>query len=402
MKTKKSFWLNKEQQVEIYGEILPRNYYGETRSPHYIYFKQMIDAELIKFSTGKSKVADALKVAPLMLKDRLKAGKRTIRRRSTFGDHFQTYFKFKEKQVKDGEIKEATLDLVRRAERKMLPYWKNKFIDELDSAYKVENVKCWENEFFSYEDWYRDKYAGESMFNVLKYFNSYCKWMHDNGLCRRKVRFKDPKAKVERKARKNRLSRILTNDEVNALLSNSDIIQKVAILFGFYMAFRISDVTNLEWSRVNLDPSDPYIEFLGDDKEETYTKAPLNGVLLAVLKELKQGAKSKWVFPQKRNPGEAMNTQNLYMEKVFAAAALKKFSFKILRHTRLTLDFGNPEIPDVDVMAMRRVSMKVALEHYIHPNKDNRKRMVEKESSAMSHDVSTLVDGLKLYLLEEK
>lgn len=86
------------------------------------------------------------------------------------------------------------------------------------------------------------------------------------------------------------------------------------------------------------------------------------------------------------------------MERVFRNADLEDFSFHILRHTRLTLDFGNPNIPDADVMVMRRVSLKVALEHYIHPNRDNRKRMVEQESSNLSAHVGFSGDVLKLYL----
>jgi hypothetical protein len=47
------------------------------------------------------------------------------------------------------------------------------------------------------------------------------------------------------------------------------------------------------------------------------------------------------------------------------------------------------------------VSYEVALDHYLHPNKDSRKRMVESESSQLSVGVQKIIDGLNLYLLEE-
>lgn len=398
---KKSFWLTADQEMAVYGEVLPRNYLGEARPPHYIYFKQMIDGDLIKFSTGKTTLAEALKIAPSKLKEHLKKDRKSEIKRFTYGMNWEKFYSFKEKQIESNDVKKSTLAVIERNEDKILLFWKNLWLDKLDSAYSIKNEDCWEVQFEKYVEWFREKYSGQTMFNALKYFNAYNNWMHRNGLIKRRVTFTDPNAKKERKKRKITMSRILTIDEVRRLLEAAKPMQKLAIMFGFFMAFRISDVVNLSWDRVNLDPDDPFIQFFGDDKEETYAKAPINQHLFDVLMALKGQSESPWVFPMLSDPKRPINPQTLYMEQVFAKAGLEEFSFHILRHTRLTLDFADQSIPQTDILVMRRVSLEVAIEHYIHPNKDHRKRMVQNNSSNLSNDVLTLMTGLKLYLLEE-
>jgi integrase len=397
------YWLSKPQQITVYGELLESNFQGQALAPHYIYYKKMIDRVLYKFSTSQTIPALAYKFAPKMLKDKMDEEKKPTLSRNIFRDYFPQFLDFKKKQVADGEIKLATVKVIERTEPKILDFWRNKFLNKLDERYDVKrkNLECWEKQFDEYVKWFRENYPKETMFNALKYLNAYVNWMHRNGLIRRRINFKDPNAKVERKKRKVENTKILSDSEIQSLLEKANQRQQLAILFGYFMAFRISDVTELSWDRINLDPDDPYIEFLGDDKEETFGRAPINGPLFIALVELKKVAKSKWVFPQRRNPEKHFWPQNLYMEVLFEKAGLPDESFHILRHTRLTLDFGNPKIPDSDVMIMRRVSYEVALDHYLHPNKDSRKRMVESESSQLSVGVQKIIDGLNLYLLEE-
>ncbi|MBO9667850.1 MAG: hypothetical protein J7501_13690, partial [Bdellovibrio sp.] len=135
MKNKTPFWLTKERQIEVYGEVLPRNYYGESRSPHYIYFKQMIDGELIKFSTGCTTIVEALRMAPSELKKRLKKEKASSVARHVFGDHWNAFYDAREKKVDDGEIKASTLKVIDRTKDKILVFWKNKFLDKLDAPF---------------------------------------------------------------------------------------------------------------------------------------------------------------------------------------------------------------------------------------------------------------------------
>jgi integrase len=403
VKTREQYWLSKPQEVTIYGEMLERDFRGKLLEPHYIYFKKMIDGVDYKFSTGETDPELAYKAAPKMLKARMNEGQKKAVARNIFQDFIPQFMEYKNKQLADGQIKQSTLKVVERTLPHILPFWKNKFFFKLDQIYdvKLENNDCWQKQFDAYVDWFRVNNEGSTMFNVVKYLNQYVNWMHKNGIIRIRLTFKDPNAKLERRKRKIENTRILSQDDLKSLLEVANERQRFAIMFGYFMAFRISDVSNLDWKRVNLDPKDPYVEFLGEDKEGHFSKGPINPILLAALIDRKSTSVSPWVFPQVRDESKHAWPQDFELDKLFQKAGLLEDSFHLLRHTRLTLDFGNPKIPDSDVMIMRRVSYEVALEHYIHPSTDNRTRMVVSDSAQLSQEVKQIMSGPKLVPFKE-
>jgi integrase len=201
--------------------------------------------------------------------------------------------------------------------------------------------------------------------------------LNERGTISRRPKVIDRYAKKERLARKvKKADDTYSRTEYVRIMRAAEPIDRIKVSLGYRLAFRISDVCSLEWSRVSLDPDDPVIKFRGDDKATKFVQVPLPGCVFWRLRRLKDEAGgSRWVFPQERNQTQPIKTQQFDFKALRERAKVTRGTFKTFRHTRLSLDFGNPKLSQAHVMIMRRVSYQVALEHYIHPNSDDRRQM---------------------------
>lgn len=209
--------------------------------------------------------------------------------------------------------------------------------------------------------------ADINLFNCTKHFRAICKFLHEVGAMDKRPKIFNPRRKKENIARRRKKSKIYSRSDIS-LLENacSSLEQKLCLYLGYDMAFRMDDCLRLTWDRVilSLISGGSFIEFFGDDnKTEFVGKVPISEKVKRLLLDWK-GKGTGLVFDNK-------TSQQMNFKSVISASGIGFGTFHTLRHTRLTEDFGNPELPQAMTCKIRRVSLAVALEHYIHPSSDD-------------------------------
>lgn len=362
---------NKDEEILVYGENLKDGFRGDSKS-HVIYFKKRYDTKIEKFTCKTTNPTAAYRYASQELKKRLKAPENKKKFRLLFEDAIEKFLKHKFKSVEAGEMKLGSYQGIENAFKYVKIHFAFQFVDMME---KDEWPDVWDG----FAKWFNETYPGQTQFNIVKYTRSLSIYLHERGDISKLPKITNRFAKKEKMQAKKRRQRILTVEEATALLKTARVLSLkdyLVVALGYYMAFRISDSCELEWSRVHLDKDDPFVSFEGGDKAKTFVKNPMPEVLrLALLKHKEESPKSKWVFPRPSDSSLPIRAQHYDYQSIKNAAKIGFGTFHTLRHTRLSKDFGNPNIPDTTVMLTRRVSLQVALEHYIHLNKENRENV---------------------------
>lgn len=213
----------------------------------------------------------------------------------------------------------------------------------------------------------QQQHPGLNMFNLTKHFRALCKYLHENGVLQKRPKIFNPFAQKEKVIRRKKAYRIYTPEEILLMDSVCNADQRLALWFGYGEGFRTDDCVELTWDRIDLGPL-PHIVFHGDDNKAKFVGTiPLSDTTARLLRERRKTTVSPWVFHQASNPDLPMNARTFHFEEVVRDSGVRYGSHKTLRHTRLTEDFGNPNLDNALVMKIRRVSYQVAIEHYIHP-----------------------------------
>jgi len=355
-KEKCSVTIKGQQLTKIEG----RDYYYYDSSSKIIYFIRKVQNEIVKFSTGIKYDGGAsclIKASRIVsVKEREKKDQKVKKAQALvrlMGEHLDDFLIRSEK----ANDKPGTLESKRNSVKHLREYFEGHAPDEVTDEEWIAFVKS-----------FQEKNPGFTMFNLTKHFRSVCKFMHDNGQIKKRPKIYNPnrmKEEIKRKKKRHRpyeASEILLMDAV----CNDD--QRLALWLGYNEAFRLDDCIKLTWDRVHLSKTGPYIEFHGDENKTGFTgKVPLSDCSAELLRDRRKGSPGPFVFHLVSDPMKPMLSQQIRFEDVVERSGVKYGSHHILRHTRLTEDFGNPDLPDTLVMKIRRVSLAVAVEHYIHP-----------------------------------
>jgi integrase len=208
--------------------------------------------------------------------------------------------------------------------------------------------------------------ANINLFNCTKHFRAICKFLHESGLLEKRPKIFNPRRKKEAIARRRKKSRIYSLADVRSIEACCNGEQQICLYLGYDMAFRMDDCLRLTWDRVILEgDGSGFIIFHGDDnKTEFVGKCPMSSKvyeLLMIRMTFEIAALGGLVF-------KAKSSAQMNFKSVIEKSGIGFGTFHTLRHTRLTEDFGNPDLPQAMVCKIRRVSLAVALEHYIHPS----------------------------------
>lgn len=232
-------------------------------------------------------------------------------------------------------------------------------------AYLPNDVK--DSSWKEFTESFQVKNPEFNMFNVTKHFRTLTKFLHSKGIMTVRPNVFNPNSLKEKIKRKKKRHRIYSTEEILLMDAVCNEDQRLCLWLGYDMAFRTDDCINLEWTRVHFGKN-PFIEFHGDENKTGFTgRVPLSDSCASLLKDRKKASESAWVFPLKGDQARHMLGQQIKFEDV-VRASVNYGSHQILRHTRLTEDFGNTNLDNALVMKIRRVSLAVALEHYIHPS----------------------------------
>lgn len=341
-------------------KIENRDHYYFDEKSKMIYFVRKIQDDNIKFSTGvryDGRPGCLIKASRIVsvkegLKKEEKKKKGTLNR--LMGDHLD---EFLERAVKSGD-KPGTLESKKNSVRHLKEFFDGHLSSEVTNDEWLEFLKA-----------FQEKNPGFNLFNITKHFRSACKYLHDNGLMLKKPKIFNPNRQKEDIKRRKKRHRPYEPDEILRMDAVCNADQRLALWLGYGEAFRLDDCVKLTWDRVHLSKSSPFVEFHGDENKTGFTgKVPLSDTSVELLRERRKSAVGPWVFHLVSDPQTPMHSQQIRFEDVVLNSGVKYGSHHILRHTRLTEDFGNQELPDTLVMKIRRVSLAIAVEHYVHPS----------------------------------
>jgi integrase len=278
----------------------------------------------------------------------------------TLKKEFEEVLAYYKSSTKAGDIEPGTVRVLEQAFSKLCTFWNEKEPSEITRA-------NWE----SYLDLFEIEFPGASMFNVKKYMGVLISHLLEKGLISKRPSIRDRNAKRDREKRKHKKSRVLTDDEILALESACESqLEKLALKFGYQMGFRISDVCKVSWERIVWSAEVPYIRFTeGDDKAGLDAVCPISGEIEEILLAMQPDSfNKKWIFPMLKNSEKHWKPQSLdaIWRKIKRRAKLAWPTFHSLRHKCLTRDFKDRRFTALQVCKMRRVSMKIAEEHYVH------------------------------------
>ena len=319
-----------------------------------IYFMKRMDGRLHQFSTKAKEFANA------KLKKEIRSGKNI---RTLISTEISAYIDVRDAAAIRGDIDMKTMGVIRRSLGRAKEFWGDLRPEEITDEKWLEFVK-----------WHEANYPKQTLFNVRKYFKSLCKYMRGKVVNGRPVlladpRLFDPNATRERKARKKRKSRILTKDEINAILAASNQRDKTIILLMYTMGFRIDEACGLRWDNLDLSPTDPVYKFGEDDNKAGHEG--LQSLSTEVYEILKAWPRtSEYVFPQKHDVSKRCRPQMIDWKAIKKTSEVTwSWTAHTFRHTCLTELFTNVALSQAAIMKCYRISLRTALEHYIHLDK---------------------------------
>lgn len=322
--------------------------------------------------TIKSSLLKASRIIPIKLKEKKdKEKKRKSANTKLIGDYLDDMLDKNSHfhASKKNPVSDETLESYKTSVAKLKPFFEGYLPDELtpDPLEFQEAGLEFKDPWIEFTKYFQVTYPGYNFFNVNKHFRALCKYLHENGLMKKRAKIFNPFEKKEKIARRKKTQRIFTPEEVLLMDAVCNEDQRLALWLGYDQAFRQDDCVNLEWTRIHLGAA-PHVIFHGDDNKAGFVgKIPLSDTCAELLRERRKKSTSYLVFPLKTDDSRQMLVQQFEFEKVIRNSGVNHGSHKTLRHTRLTEDFGNPELDNALVMKIRRVSLQVALEHYIHP-----------------------------------
>lgn len=353
------------------GEVVPF-WFVDTRTKHpYLIYRQTISGQRFKISTGEidlklARIAVNKHIKEFFAKSpeqREKEKKRASRVKLLNADLMPEFLSKQESLFRSEAVARGTWTAYRAAHNRVYTFYREFFPDE-------HTKDLWDQ----FQDWAEQKWPGQVQFNYLKYMRKYEGWLVEKGLLSARLKISNKFKRRETIKRKRKKFRVFTREELVRLRRATPVKHRVIFDLGFEMAFRIGDCVSLSWDRCDFKKGDlPVIHFrYGDDKStKNDITVPVSDnvyrALLALQKEAGgQKDLSPWVFPQVTNKERHIAPQQFDWPLIRRTAKVNYGTFHTLRHTRLTLDFSNPEYTSTQVMLVRRVSYEVAREHYIH------------------------------------
>lgn len=361
---------NNQKLVRIESK---EHYYYDAKSKIIYYIRKNL-GKIEKVSSGvifedKGSIIRASRIIPIKLKERQDKTKRQKQSLNKLvGDYLENMTDLNSHfhKSKNTPVSLETLESYKTSKSHLMPFFEGYLPSELipDANVDPHDFKDPWIEFIKY---FEAKNPGFNLFNITKHFRALTKYMHDNGIISKRPKVFNPNAQKEKVSRRKKTHRTFDPMHITMMDLVCSEDQRGALWLGYNEAFRQDDCVSLEWSRINLGAS-PSVIFHGDDNKAKFVgKIPLSDISADWLRQRRKGSTSPFVFPLKSDQNRSMLPQAFQFETVIRESGVNFGSHKTLRHTRLTEDFGNSELDNALVMKVRRVSLAVALESYIHP-----------------------------------
>jgi len=352
-------------------KIVGRDHYFYDSKTTIIYWIKKSFGSVQKVSSGikyngPGSILKASRVFPEKILDynEKKKKKQKVELQKLLGEHFDDFLVRSEK---DGN-KESTLETKKNSVKHLRDFFGNYLPNEIIPTHEQEHDPNFKSMWLQFVDHMQKKHPNYNMSNLTKHFRAVVRFLHNDGVIKKKPKVFNPLRQVENIRRKKKRHRIYSHEEISLMDTVCNEDQRMALWLGYDMAFRLSDCVRLTWDRVDLNKSNPIIVFHGDENKTGFAgRVPISNTCAELLLEKRKSKISNFVFHLKSDPEQQMLEQALKFEEVVRRSGVNYGSHQLLRHSRLTEDFSNPNLDNALVMKIRRISLQVALEHYIHP-----------------------------------
>ncbi len=160
--------------------------------------------------------------------------------------------------------------------------------------------------------------------------------------------------------------RFLTKPQFDTLLAELPPHQQATALFGATTGLRESNITRLQWDRVDIKRKHAWVEAVRS-KNNTPIAVPLSPTAIDIL-TAQMGNHDTYVFTYKGNPIKKAGTKAF--KKALKRAGIKDFRWHDLRHTWASwhIQHGTPIAVIQELGAWKRIDM---VQRYAHLSSDH-------------------------------
>lgn len=365
-----------------------RSSYGDLvkieKHPHFylnpiskkIYYRKSINGRPVKISTGKTSIAEAKKVVDDKLIDmfssnpaREKREKKGIKN-ALLRDIWKELIEDKSPQRHIHTVQGYNKEWTHGIEE----FWGDK------TAADINDDNC-----RKFENWYLKEKGTRTFFNTHKYLTMLFRYCEKQGYIKppRPI-VNDLDLVIRTKTKKEKVGRVYTPDEINAMLLTSATIPSVqlAILLGRFIGMRKMEVLTLEWTNFNLTAGTLKIWSMKNKKWRTVSLP--SWLLEKVIAYSEICPSKKYVFPAAEIPSNIPSQQfDILWKEVQARAGIEGYDvknaarFHDLRHTCAT-QTALEGWPVAKACEMLDMSMNEYQRTYVHVNAADLKELIEK------------------------
>lgn len=345
------------------------------KHPHYfinpismkITFRRTVKGYPIKISTGETSIAKA----------KLKVDDALARRFSN--DH--TKEKRKRLGITNPLIKDLWDELIDEKESigaskssmnsyhsawtyGIAPFWGDKTCNEISD--KTQKL---------YEAWYLKDNPERTYFNTMKYLGMLFRYIQKKGYIRHVPQMNDLDITIAKTTKKERVGRVYTEDEIEAILDEANDRTRLGVMFGCFMGCRKMEFLSLEKKRINW--KEQYVN-VWSFKNKHWREIPLPPRVLKELKEFCESHDSKFIFPMptdhKRHIASQVFDKDWTNTKIRAgisnATVENAARVHDLRHTFATMTARDNWPPAVACKVLD-MSLEEYMHTYVHITRDD-------------------------------
>jgi integrase len=338
-----------------------------------IYFLKSVQNKKIKFSTRLKipHIQSAKRFANAEMARRI--NKKKVRLTPLISDELANWVKVKESEG----LERLTIKNILNARKQIEGYWGDKFCHEITP----DNLP-------GFYEWFKVEYPGQQMENAIKYLRNFCRYLaqktvNDLPLLPAVPKISDPDYKLNRARRQKKKANIFSSADFKAVYSAAQGVEKVVCLLMYTMATRVDETLNLRFGHeVLIDQDHPtYRWSIGQNKADHWGEHELHPRLVNELKRLKRIRNRQGtirLFPQKTDNKKALRPQMINWDAWRERAGISfHWTSHTFRHTCLSNLFNDEKNPQALILKLYRVSLAVALETYIKPTQEGRRKMRE-------------------------
>ncbi len=193
----------------------------------------------------------------------------------------------------------------------------------------------------------------------------------------------NPCQKVKRLKVTQVKDRVLSGDEISAILDMPEGKDRLMILTALFTGMRLNEVLSLTWDDIDFGKG---IIHVFQSKSGKAFDVPLSDCLRTALEAYRTHPAGSGVFEDREITKKVVNEYSKHVSDLFKGMGIHGFTFHNLRHTFASIMQSDLGIGAVTVMGMTGHSSLGMLQKYSHTGLDSKQRAIQ----ALNNHVLTI------------